>query len=229
MTPSLATALLPAPKHVQIVSQIPSNCRTGFKMRFWGGRSSTFHWLLSFTSRRKYSGLVLCDTFSGLKLILSYECVYLVPLSLRGLRLSLPQQPELEKCHCPTPGLPVLQEVAVLVMFLLKATVVRWPSFFQLSFTTVASVLFHLFYFFSLLFCFCVPSPHLHLGFPPSRQASGSCPKHALQSCLCLLSLFSLGCLQFSWIFPGPVRSLLLSSSGGVLLKHSHVSCCCCN
>lgn len=153
----------------------------------------------------------------------------LFPFLWEGFVLSLPQQPELEKCHSPTPGPPVLQEVAVLVMFLLKATVVRWPSFVQLSFTTVASVLFYLFYFFNLLFCFCIPSPHLYLGFPPSRQASRSCPKHALQSCLCLLSLFSLGCLQFSWIFPDPVHSLLFSSSGGVLMKHSHVSCCCCN
>ena len=132
--------------------------------------------------------------------------MYLILLSLRGLRLSLPQQPGLEKCHCPTPGPPVSQEAAVLVMLLLKAAVVRCPSFFQLSLTAMVSVLLYLFYFFNLLLPFCVPAPHLRLGFHPSRQASGSCPKHALRSCLCLLSMFSLGLLtvfmDISWPVP---------------------------
>lgn len=35
---------------------------------------------------------------------------------------------------------------------------------------------------FNLLFPFCIPSPHLHLGFRPSRQASGSCSNHVLWS-----------------------------------------------
>lgn len=87
--------------------------------------------------------------------------------------------------------------------------------------------IFIYFIFFNLLLPFCVPSPHLHLGFHPSRQASRSCPKRALRSCLCLLSIFSLGCLQFSWTSPDLLPAV--SSSGEVLLKHSCVSHCCCN
>lgn len=42
------------------------------------------------------------------------------PFSERALSV-LSQEPGLEKCFCPTPGPPVLQEVSVLVVFLLKA------------------------------------------------------------------------------------------------------------
>lgn len=129
----------------------------------------------------------------------------------------------------PTPCPPALQEAAVLVMLLLKATVVRCPLFLQLSLTTMASVLFYLFMYLFLTFCslsaFPLPIytwvsilPDRHLDPAPSMPSGPVCA-----SCPCS----SLGCLQFSWILPDPFPAV--SSSAGVLLKHSHVSCCCCN
>ena len=60
--------------------------------------------------------------------------------------------------------------------------------------------------------------PDRHLDPAPNMPSGPVCA-----SCPC----FPLGCLQFSWIFPGLFPAV--SSSGGVLLKHSRVSCCCCN
>lgn len=59
----------------------------------------------------------------------------------------------------------------------------------------LTTILYCLYLFiFNPLLPFCVPSPHLRLGFHLSRQASGSCSKHALRSCVCLLSML------FPWL-----------------------------
>lgn len=181
---------------------------------------STFHWLLSLASIRKYSVLVLCDTVSRLKLILTYECVSLVLLYMRRLSLSLPQQLVLEKCHCPTPAPTVSQEADVMVMLFLETAGVRCPSF-QLSLTTMASMFVCLFidwYFFNLLLLFAFPFPiYIQVSSLPDRHLDPVSSGPSLRFCLCLLSVFFLGCLQFSWIFPGPFPAV---SSGGVFLKH---------
>lgn len=81
-----------SPRQVQIVSQVPRNHRTGFKMRFWEREVNTSHWLSSFTSRREDSVLAVCDAVSGLKLILSYKyaCLILIFWRSEGLHLFVP-------------------------------------------------------------------------------------------------------------------------------------------
>lgn len=55
---------------------------------------------LSLASRRKLPVLALCNSFSELKLILSYECPHLILLSLRGLRLAAAWAGEMPLPHC---------------------------------------------------------------------------------------------------------------------------------
>lgn len=143
----------------------------------------------------------------------------LVLLYMRRLSLSLPQQPGLEKCHCPTPAPTVSQEADVLVMLFLKTAGVRCPSF-QLSLTTMASMFVYLLIDFFLTFCSFSAFLHpiyIEVSSLPDRHLDPVSSGPALRFCLCLLSVFFLGCLQFSWIFLGPFPAV---SSGGVFLKH---------
>lgn len=145
---------------MQSVSQILSNHRTAFKMRFWEEAAVLPTSSCLSTLEENIMSLFFDMTSQGgnyswaISMWISFSFLW------EGFVCPFPSSLGWRSATAPLPVF-VCHKKWLLVMLLLKTALVGCPSSFQLSFTTVAL--------FNLLLPFCIPSPHLHLGFHSSR------------------------------------------------------------